>query len=96
MTAAACVADAACFFFLHRDVFTQYANRSSACGRQQPAGLHRMRISIEFHLWSEWRFWHELMARATQLRERYARAGGTFLAVTLLREPRQLALSAYR
>ena len=90
--------DAACFFFLHRDIFTRY-NRSGKqpCGgKQARAVLHRKRLSIEFHMWSEWRFWYELMPKAAELRERYARAGGVFLATTLLRPPRDLVLSAYR
>ena len=91
--------DAACFFFLHRDIFTRYQNRSGkhVCGNKPTSAmLHRKRLSIEFHMWSEWRFWHELMPRAAELRERYARAGGVFMATTLLRAPRELVLSAYR
>jgi len=90
-----------CFFYLHRDLFKSYANASSACDRLKYAKnvsvhrLHRLPLAIEFHAWSEWRFWNELMPRAPQLRARYARAGGTFLATTLMREPRKQIVSAF-
>lgn len=87
-----------CFFFLHREVFRRYENATSACGMRSAsarAQLHRQRLGIEFHMWSEARFWRELMEHADELRARYARAGGRFIATTLLRDPRDLALSAY-
>ena len=89
-----------CFYFLHRDIFTRYENDSSACQSKQrrPAsatepemGLSQMKIAIEFHIWSEWRFWYELMPKVDELRARYAQSGGTFLTTTLLRDPSALA-----
>jgi hypothetical protein len=93
--------DFRCFFYLHRDVFAAYANSSSACDRIKNVKrvsldrLHRLPLAIEFHVWSEWRFWHEMMPRVPELRKRYALHGGTFLATTLIREPRAHIVSAF-
>lgn len=91
-----------CWFLLHRDLFPRFASAYAArtdlgarCGDAARRPWNQLpRLFVEFHSWSASRFRH-VIAAADALRSRYAAAGGTFLTMTVFREPLAQLVSLY-
>lgn len=89
-----------CFFMLHIDIFPwarSFIHKRKECTATLPTNSWKEvpRLFVEFHSWSAFKFAAVVEARHL-LQQRYSEVDGTFLTLTVFREPVALAASVYR